>query len=175
MHSDHNGRNIFEDIWNLFCDTVNAAQEIEQYNTQLSAAQILSATAGTVNPLRNAADYTKHHFIQWICSGIGTAIASMYMKAGTELGYPLEGKMLATISIAGAVQFGLALQNAFNVNVLGEPSSSEDELTQDTIDGLLDHYLNMTVVIFENMFQSMPTLTDYYLQQHPENYVIPIA
>jgi len=83
--------------------------------------------------------------------------------------------MLATISIAGAVQFGLALQNAFNVNVLGEPSSSEDELTQDTIDGLLDHYLNMTVVIFENMFQSMPTLTDYYLQQHPENYVIPIA
>jgi hypothetical protein len=36
LHTDSNGRNFLEDLWNLFCDTVNASQEIEQYNIQAS-------------------------------------------------------------------------------------------------------------------------------------------
>jgi hypothetical protein len=34
LHTDSNGRNFLEDLWNLFSDTVNANQEIAQYNAQ---------------------------------------------------------------------------------------------------------------------------------------------
>ena len=34
LHSDSNGRNLFEDLWHLFQDAVNASQEVEQYNIQ---------------------------------------------------------------------------------------------------------------------------------------------
>ena len=34
QRTDSNGRNFVEDIWNLFCETVNANQEIAQQNAQ---------------------------------------------------------------------------------------------------------------------------------------------
>lgn len=53
LHTDSNGRNFWEDLWNLFCDTVNANQEIAQYNAQAeheawqAAGEVISNAAST--------------------------------------------------------------------------------------------------------------------------------
>ena len=50
LHTDSNGRNFWEDLWNLFCDTVYATQEIAQSNAQAEheAYQAAGAAIGDI-------------------------------------------------------------------------------------------------------------------------------